>query len=251
MRWAPSVNRHRRATTVAQPLRTRAPNVGLVESRERPYRRVSRRHPRARDTLAMDDDVPEVVRRAAELAHQLDFPLRRGTRGTSCCHPDVGRLLGLLATRAERIGEIGTGVGYGTAWMVSAMPAGARLVTIEIDSRRAAAAAELFADDPRVEVINGDASELIAEFGPFDLLFADGAGYGSDTSHLRSLFPILSIGGSIVVDDVTPIEALPENSPFRRHDPKRLAFASSDTMRSLEVVAPDLQNSTLVATRLS
>lgn len=161
----------------------------------------------------MDDAVPDLVRRAAELAHQLGFPLRRGTSGASCCHPDVGRLLGLLAARAERIGEIGTGVGYGTAWMASTMRAGARLVTIEIDGRRAAAAAELFAGDPRVEVINGDASELIAEFGPFDLLFADGAGYGSDTSRLRSLIPLLSIGGSIVVDDVTPIAALPEERP--------------------------------------
>lgn len=60
----------------------------------------------------------------------------------SCCHPDFSRLLGLHAAQSDRIGEIGTGVGYGTAWMVGAMPSTARLVSIEMDRGRAAAAAE-------------------------------------------------------------------------------------------------------------
>lgn len=198
----------------------------------------------------MDGDVPELVDRAAELAVQLGFPLDRVAGGASCCHPEVGRLLGVLAARSTRIGEIGTGVGYGTAWMVSAMPARARLVTIEIDARRAAAAATLFARDERVEVVNGDAAELIHEYAPFDLLFADGAGYGSDAARLRSLFRLLKVGGTIVVDDITPIEALPVGSPFRDHDPKREAFEADASMRSVEVVASDLRNSAIIATRV-
>ena len=184
------------------------------------------------------------------MASQLGFPLHRGAGGSSCCHPDVGRLLGLLAARSQRIGEIGTAVGYGSAWMASAMPATARLVTIELDPRRAAAAAELFAHDERVQVINGDGSALITDRAPFDLLFADGAGYGSNADRIRTLFPLLAVGGSIVIDDVTPVEALPADSPFRRHDPKREAFASESSVWAIEVVAPDLQNSSLVATRM-
>lgn len=203
-----------------------------------------------RDALTMESEVPILVQSAEELAKQLDFPLHRGAGGASCCHPDVGRFLGLLAARSHRIGEIGTGVGYGTAWMASAMPLTARLVTIEIDPRRAAAAEELFAHDERVQVINGDASALIIDHAPFDLLFADGAGYGSDADRLRSLLRLLAVGGSIVVDDVTPIEVLPADSPFRRHDPKREAFATESSVWTVEVVAPDLQNSLLVATRL-
>lgn len=134
--------------------------------------------------------------------------------------------------------------------MTSAMPSTARLVTIEIDARRAAAAAKLFAQDDRVQVLNGDAEELIRDHAPFDLLFADGAGYGSDATRLRSLFQLLAIGGTIVVDDVTPVEALPEDSPFRRHDAKREAFTADPSVWSVEVVAPDLRNSALVATRL-
>ena len=198
----------------------------------------------------MGSAAPELVERAAAVAHRLGFPLHRGPGvGSSCCHPAVGRLLGLLAARSTRIGEIGTGVGYGTAWMVSAMPRDATLVTIELDHRRAAAAAELFADDSRVRVIEGDAAQLIAGLDPFDLLFADGAGYGSNAEHLRSLFPLLMDGGSIVVDDLTPVAALPEDSAFRHGDPKREAFADQPSMWSLEVVAPDLRNSALVATR--
>jgi predicted O-methyltransferase YrrM len=199
----------------------------------------------------MEGNAPELVRRAADLAHRLGFPLHRGAGGgASCCRPDVGRLLGVLAARSDRIGEIGTGVGYGTAWMASAMPSTARLVTIEIDAGRAAAAAELFSHDERVRVINGDASGLISEHAPFDLLFADGAGYGRDEAQLRSLFPLLAIGGTIVVDDVTPLGALPADSPFRQHDAKREAFAADSSVWSVEVVAPDLRNSALVATRV-
>jgi predicted O-methyltransferase YrrM len=199
----------------------------------------------------MESPVPELVRRAAELADELGFPRHRGAGGASCCHPDVGRLLGLLAARSHRIGEIGTGVGYGTAWMVSAMPPTARLVTIEIDAHRADAAANLFANDDRVHVINGDASDLIADHAPFDLLFADGAGYVSEAERLRSLFRLLATGGTIVVDDVTPVDVLPEDSPFRRHDAKREAFEADSSVWSLEVVATDLRNSALVGTRLS
>jgi predicted O-methyltransferase YrrM len=195
-------------------------------------------------------DVPELVRQAGDLAHRLGFPMHRGGAGASCCHPDVGRLLGLLAARSHRIGEIGTGVGYGTAWMVAAMPSTARLVTIEIDARRAAAAANLFSHDVRVQVVHGDAAELIKEHAPFDLLFADGAGYGRDKARLQSLFPLLTIGGSIVVDDVTPLDALPADSPFRHHDAKREAFKSDTSIWPVEVVSTDLKSSALVATRV-
>jgi protein-L-isoaspartate O-methyltransferase len=33
------------------------------------------------------------------------------------------------------IGEMGTGVGVGTAWMAQAMPRNSRIVTIEVDAR--------------------------------------------------------------------------------------------------------------------
>ncbi len=47
----------------------------------------------------------------------------------------------LAATRGRtRVGEIGTGVGIGAAWIVSALEPTVPFVTVELDAERAAAA---------------------------------------------------------------------------------------------------------------
>lgn len=193
-------------------------------------------------------DRPELVRAALKSAEELGFPTDRDAAGglPSCSLPGVGRVLAMLAAGCHegRIGEIGTGVGVGTAWMVSAMPPTAELVTIEIDEDRARAAAALFADDPRVRVLHGDANRLALEYGPYDLLFADGG--WRDRS---ALVDLLRPGGRVVMDDVTPIAALPPDSEFREHDPKREFFAD-ERLVSAEIVLPDLRNSMLVGTRV-
>lgn len=178
--------------------------------------------------------------------------------------PGVGRFLAMLAAgcRGGRIGEIGTGVGIGTAWMAGAMPADCTLVTVEIDARRAAAAAQLLASDRRVRVLKGDARELLPPCGPFDLLFADGG--WRDPAGLSSLVDLLRIGGHIVMDDVTPLlaggpggssprasTAMPAGSPPPEHDVKRAFFFGDPRLFSTEVVLPDLRNSLLVGTRLT
>jgi hypothetical protein len=58
-------------------------------------------------------------------------------------------------------------------------------------------------------------------------------------------------GGRIVFDDVTPVLALPPDSPLRGTDVKRQFFSTDSRLISAEVVLPDLQNSLLVGTRLS
>lgn len=144
-----------------------------------------------------------------------------------------------------RLGEIGTGTGVGTAWMAAAMPADATLVTVEIDAERAAAAVEVFADVPNVRVVCGDSNELIPAYAPFDLLFADG-GWRDQSA----LIDLVRVGGRLVLDDVTPIAALPPDSPFRSHDPKRELFFADPRLVSVEIVLPDLANSMLVGTRV-
>src|SRR6266581_5522829 len=126
------------------------------------------------------EEFPPLVVQANALARQVGFALTREEAGgdgsvPSCCLPGVGRLLAVLASgcHAGRIGEIGTGVGVGSAWMASAMPADCTLVTVEIDQDRAAHATRLLASDDRITVLTGDAGELIPASAPFDLLFAD------------------------------------------------------------------------------
>ena len=196
--------------------------------------------------------MPPLVVRAGELAGALGFPLTREEAGPgqpSACLPGVGRFLAMLAARCRggRIGEIGTGAGIGAAWMASAMPDDCVLITTEIDQRLAAGAAELLATDPRVEVLAGDAADLLPARAPFDLVFADGSWH--DPAGLASLTGLLGIGGHIVMDDVTPRSLLPAESPLRRHDAKREFFFGDGRLISAEVVLPDLCNSLLVGTR--
>ncbi|MGH3269430.1 MAG: O-methyltransferase, partial [Trebonia sp.] len=146
-----------------------------------------------------------------------------------------------------RIGELGTGAGIGTAWIASAMPAGCALITAEIDEQLASAARELFAADPRVEVVTGDALRVMPGRGPFDLLFADSG--VRDRAGFAALVSSLRIGGRIVMDDVTPERVLPPDSPLRAGDIKREFFSGEPRLVSTEVVLPDLHNSLLVGTR--
>jgi hypothetical protein len=51
------------------------------------------------------------------------------------------------------------------------------------------------------------------------------------------------------MDDLTPVRALPIDSPLRESDVKRELFAGQDNLTWTEVVLPDLANSLLVGTR--
>src|SRR5215469_17095231 len=126
------------------------------------------------------EEFPALVARANTLASQAGFApaaLQRGDAShPSSCLPCVGRLLAVLAAGCHegRIGEIGTGVGVGSAWMASSMPANCMLVTVEMDKEKAAHATRLLADDGRVMVLNGDPRDLMPTCAPYDLLYADG-----------------------------------------------------------------------------
>ena len=74
------------------------------------------------------------------------------------CSAETGRLLQVLAAQRgrERVAEIGTGCGVGAAWILSALDPAVTFFTVEVDEERAAAAAELFADDPDATVLHGD-----------------------------------------------------------------------------------------------
>src|SRR5215472_8346260 len=113
------------------------------------------------------DDFPPLVARARSLARQAGFPLTRqeaAGAGPSASLPGVGRFLAMLAAGCSggRIGEMGTGVGIGTAWMASAMPDDCTLITAEIDPERAGAARKLLAEDRRVEVEAGVSAVVLS-----------------------------------------------------------------------------------------
>jgi predicted O-methyltransferase YrrM len=127
------------------------------------------------------EDFPPLVARAHAVARKIGFPLTRDEArhaGPSTSLPGAGRFLAMLAAGCVGgvIGELGTAIGMGAAWIASAMPDDCKLITVEIDQERARLARELLAEDPRVEVDTGDAVSVLSSRGSFDLLFSDGGG---------------------------------------------------------------------------
>jgi predicted O-methyltransferase YrrM len=118
-----------------------------------------------------------------------------------------GKLLHLLALSigAKRILEIGTLGGYSAIWMARALPAGGKLVSLEIDPRNAEVASRNIARaglSDRVEIIVGPAiSRLPSLHGPFDLAFID-ADKESNADYFDHAVRLSRPGGVIVVDNV-------------------------------------------------
>ena len=95
--------------------------------------------------------------------------------------PLQGKLLQVLAAacNARKILEIGALGGYSGIWLARALPAGGRLITMEIDPKHAAVVRNSLAHagvGDRVEVRVGNALDLLPALedeAPFDLIFID------------------------------------------------------------------------------
>jgi predicted O-methyltransferase YrrM len=162
--------------------------------------------------------VPALVGRARAAAADLGFE--------RSCRDEDGRLLHVLAGRRgiERVAEIGTGTGVGTAWLASALPPGVPLFSAEIDPRLAQAAAVLFADDPDVHVLTGDWRLALLPHAPFDLLFADGGGAKDDPDAVLGL---AAPGATIVMDDFS--------ATWEGRDPRRERWFGHPRVVSVEL----------------
>jgi predicted O-methyltransferase YrrM len=193
------------------------------------------------DAYTGQDGLPPLVRRALAAARAHGFP--------HSCRPEQGRLLHALAGGARgRIGETGTGLGVGLAWLLSGAAPGVRLYGVERDADRARAAREVFAGRDEVTVLTGDWWR-IEEYGPFDLLVLDGGGQGkAPGDRPADVERLLAPGGTVVVDDFTPVAGWPPVHDGRV-DRARLHWLEHPALRATELrLAPDL--STVVGTRL-
>jgi len=151
-------------------------------------------------------ETPPLVRRALALAEDQGF-------GKSC-QAEEGALLHVLAARRgiARAAEIGTGVGVGAAWIVSALPPQTPFFTAELDPGLAALAAGLFAEDPNVTVSAGPWRDVLPPEAPFDLLFVDARDAKDDADAVVGL---LAPGATAVLDDFRLDPARPD---VRRED---------------------------------
>lgn len=121
-----------------------------------------------------------------------------------------GKLLHVLAllSGAQRILEIGTLGGYSAIWLARALPAGGRLISLEIDDHHATVSRrniEQAGLADKVEIRVGPAGETLsrmAEAGeePFDLVFID-ADKGGYPEYLQKVLPLTRSGGLILADN--------------------------------------------------
>ncbi len=125
--------------------------------------------------------------------------------------PAQGKLLFLLAKSmgARRVLELGTLGGYSAIWLARALPAGGRLVTIEVDDHAAAVARKNFAHagcEKLVDLRVGSALDVLPRLeaegsGPFDFVFID-ADKVSYQEYLKWSIRLGGVGTMIVADNV-------------------------------------------------
>lgn len=187
--------------------------------------------------MSAPPELPDVVRRAFDVSRRSGY--------VSFCRNETGRLLATLAAaRTGTLAELGTGTGVGTAWLRSGIRDGSHILTAELDPRLAKAAATIFADDDRVEVLAADWSTL-RDKGPFSLLFLDARepkDGGPDT-----ILDLVEPGGVVVLDDFTPCSSWPPVFEGRV-DVLREQWLTDERFTTVEImVAPDA--SVLIATK--
>ena len=183
-------------------------------------------------------ELPDVVNRAFDVSRRAGY--------VSFCRNETGRLLAMLAaTRDGTMAEFGTGCGVGTAWLRSGVRGEkARIVTAELDPKLARAAAEIFEDDPQVEVRSADWSTLLDQ-GPFSLLFLD-SGEPTEVG-VDQVADLVEPGGLVVLDDFAPCEMWPPVT-YGRVDTLREQWLTDERFTAVEVmVAPDA--SVVIATK--
>ena len=125
--------------------------------------------------------------------------------------PTEGKLLHMLArlAGARRILEIGTLGGYSTIWLARALPAGGRLITLELEPKHAEVAKanlERAGVAHLVEIRVGRALDLLGELDrektePFDFFFID-ADKSNGPKYLSWAVGHARAGSVIVVDNV-------------------------------------------------
>ena len=132
--------------------------------------------------------------------------------GIDALDPDAAKLVSLLAIskKATSIVEIGTGVGYSTLWLAyAAAKTGGKVVTCEIDPAKADEARANLAKAEvadHVEILVGDARETLRhQEGAVDFLFIDGD-YGQYETYFDVVYKRMSVGSTIVADDVVAAE---------------------------------------------
>jgi len=160
---------------------------------------------------AVDRAVEDWLAPADDALHHATAAATRAGLPEIAVAPAQGRLLQVIARSigARRILEIGTLAGYSAIWLARALPAGGRLVTLELDPARAEIARGNLAHAglaDRVDVVTGRAVDSLDAMitrgeAPYDLIFID-ADKESCPQYLERTVALSRAGTLILVDNV-------------------------------------------------
>jgi predicted O-methyltransferase YrrM len=144
---------------------------------------------------------------------------------TLSSEPDVGGFLACLAAslpERARILELGTGAGFGLAWLVSGLGGRTDVEIVTVDTDEALQRQVRSASWPSYVLFElGDGEVLLPSLGTFDLIFADAP--GGKTSGLAVTIEALRPGALLVVDDMD----------LSRHHEERLRHDLAEVRRRL------------------
>lgn len=157
-------------------------------------------------TAPMPAQIDDVLREMEDIAREEEIPVVGRLEGMV-----VRTLASLPGASTRRILDIGTAIGYSSIWLAGALGPGGRVTSIEIDPVRAGRAVEFieragYAD--RVDVLVGDAFDMLPGLGGFDVIFQDVMKhryFGDDPSKAAELLKLskslLNPGGVLLIDN--------------------------------------------------
>ena len=184
--------------------------------------------------------IPPLVKRALNLAEQMEY--------TGSCSNETGRLLQLLTSSflSGVIGEIATGCGVGSAWIVSELAPSTSFFTVEADVARAAAARALFEPLLNVRIIHGDWRDFLQNWR-FGMLFAGANSTRADYPEM--LIQSLREGSLIILDGLPPQGRVSLRS--RQEAARVREFWLNDPRLASTEVQVSLTESVILASRIS
>lgn len=144
---------------------------------------------------------------------------------------ETGQFFNILlkATKAKKILEIGTSVGYSTLWFVDAVLENeGKIITIEQNQSKVSRARKNFKEagvSEHIEIKEGGAMQILHELADsakldhskFDFVFLD-ADKENNIEYFDLVLPIVRVGGIIATDNILyPEKFRPEMKKFVNH----------------------------------
>ena len=178
------------------------------------------------------------IEAAAEepVAALLEIERAGSAEGVPIVDRASGRVLAALAAGRSRIVEVGTAIGYSTAWLALGQPPGGTIVTIDPDKARTDRAREWWRAagiaDERITVVNAKALDAFGQdhpqlAGPFDLAFVDALKneYGA---YVEAVVPRLSPGALLIAANVLWSGRVSGSRPGGDDDPRTADIRAFD-----------------------